>query len=231
MAELVVVPADEFAATAAERIARALDGAASLALAGGSVSLGLAGGSTPRRVYEALAARQDVAWGALSFFFGDERCVPPDDDASNYKMARAALLDRVPVAAERVHRMEGERADRDAAAAAYAALLPAPLDVLLLGLGPDGHTASLFPGAAALRERERRVVAVTGPKPPPERLTITPAVIGAARTVVMLAAGAAKAGAVARALAPHGDDDMCPARLARDGLWILDEAAAAELDR
>ena len=192
-------------------------------------ALALAGGGTPRPVYEALAERpleDPVPWDRVQVFFGDERAVPPDDPESNFRMASEALLQRVPIPGPNVHRMEAEAADADAAAARYAGLLPQALDVLVLGVGADGHTASLFPGSPALRERSRRVVPATGPKPPQRRLTITPPVIAAARLIVVLAAGSDKAGPVARALKAAGRPDEVPARLARDGVWFLDRAAA-----
>jgi 6-phosphogluconolactonase len=125
--------------------------------------------------------------------------------------------------------MEAERPDREAAALAYARLLPSRIDVLLLGMGPDGHTASLFPGSAALHERERLVVPVVGAKPPAERLTITPPVIEAARKVAVLAAGEDKAAMVARAVEGPLEPEAVPAQLARRGVWFLDRAAAARL--
>jgi 6-phosphogluconolactonase len=144
-------------------------------------------------------------------------------------MARETLLDVVPAAPGRVHRMECERTDRDAAVRAYEALLPERLDLLVLGLGPDGHIASLFPRSPTLTESRRRILAVTAPKPPPERLTITPLVIRAARLTIGLVAGAGKSEALARALDGPDDPDQTPGRLARDGLWIVDTAAAARL--
>jgi 6-phosphogluconolactonase len=145
-------------------------------------------------------------------------------------MAKEALLDRVPIAGSQVHRMEGERADRDAAARAYEAVLPGRLDLLVLGLGEDGHTASLFPGARSMDETRRRVLAVRGPKPPLDRLTITPPVILDALQTIVLVAGADKAEALARAIdgpiAPH----RTPGQLARAGLWIADTAAAGRLE-
>lgn len=200
----------------------------------GTASLALAGGTTPRAVYAELTGPPfsgSLDWARVDIFFGDERAVPPDHPESNYGMARAALLSRVPIPAERVHRMEAERPDREQAAADYARCLPRRLDVLLLGMGPDGHTASLFPRSPALAERERLVVPVVGPKPPPERLTITPPVIAAARAVAVIVTGVGKAAAVARALegapAPH----EWPVQLARGGVWFLDRDAASRLTR
>jgi len=143
-----------------------------------------------------------------------------------------ALLTHVAIPEARVHRIEGERRDLDAAAAAYGQELPAALDVLVLGLGTDGHTASLFPGSPAVLERRRRVMVVESPKPPRQRITITPPVIAAARQVVVLVTGRDKAPAVARALdgdAPSPSE--IPAVLARHGVWFLDHAAAARLAR
>ncbi len=195
-------------------------------------SLALAGGSTPRPVYECLAAElpDRDPWSRIDVFFGDERCVPPADPASNYRMAKEALLDHVPVAAPQVHRMEGERADHDEAARAYEAILPDRLDLLVLGLGDDGHTASLFPGAVSLAETRRRVVAARAPRPPLDRLTITPPVILDAQLTLMLVAGADKAEALARAVDGPYAPGSTPGQLARAGLWIADPAAAARLE-
>jgi 6-phosphogluconolactonase len=195
-------------------------------------SLALAGGSTPRPVYERLAAElpDRDPWSRIDVFFGDERCVPPADPASNYRMAREALLDRVPIAPRQVHRMEGERLDHNEAARAYEAILPDRLDLLVLGLGDDGHTASLFPGAPSLAETHRRVLAVRAPRPPLNRLTITPPVILDAGLTFMLVAGEDKADALARAVDGPYAPDSTPGQLARPGLWIADTAAAARLE-
>ena len=144
-------------------------------------------------------------------------------------MVRETLLDLLPAAPAQVHRMEGERPDRDAAARAYEALLPDRLDILVLGLGADGHIASLFPRSPSLAESRRRVLAVTAPKPPPDRLTVTPPVIRAAGLTIGLVAGAEKAEALGRALDGPDDPYQTPGRLAREGLWIVDTAAAARL--
>ena len=195
----------------------------------GTCALGLAGGSTPRPAYEALAQpplEAAIPWDRVQVFFGDERAVPPDHPDSNFRMVNETLLSRVPLPAENVHRMQADADDLERAADRYAALLPRALDVLVLGIGPDGHTASLFPGSPALRERTRRVVPARAPKPPERRLTITPRVIGAARRILVLAAGGDKAEAVARALKAAARADDVPASLARDGVWFLDRAAA-----
>jgi len=197
-----------------------------------TVSLALAGGSTPASVYHVLSTMHELPWDRVEIFFGDERCLPPDHPESNFRMARETLLEPLRFSAEQVHRMEAERSDRAGAADDYARILPERLDLLLLGVGPDGHTASLFPGAPAIRETERLVV----PVPSPEdhglaRLTVTPPVLEAAARIVVMARGAEKARAVARALEGAWDPETCPAQLARRGAWLLDAASAGRLER
>jgi 6-phosphogluconolactonase len=164
-----------------------------------------------------------LLWRQREFFFGEERGVPPGDPESNYRMAKETLFGSHPES--RVHRMEADRPDLDRAAGDYAKLLPDAIDVLLLGMGQDGHTASLFPGSTALEERERKVVAVVGPKPPPRRLTITPPVIEAAREIFVLVRGADKAAALRRAREGVLNPRETPAQLARRGTWIVDRLA------
>lgn len=216
----------QLANVAAQRIAAAM--IATIAREGG-VSLALAGGTTPRTAYEALAKIPGIDWGKVSVYFGDERAVPPTDPDSNYRMADDALFRQVPLLPANIHRIRGEDADHDAAARAYEAVLPERISIMILGIGEDGHTASLFPGSPALREQKRRVLPVIGPKPPPQRLSITPPVIEAAELRVVLATGTGKADAVARALQGPVDIMSTPSCLARDGLWLLDRAAAARL--
>jgi 6-phosphogluconolactonase len=225
-APVVAKDEDDLARVAAEWLAAQIR---QCAAAGGRCALALSGGSTPRPAYERLALQRAVPWDAVEVYFGDERAVPPTDPASNYRMAREALLDRVSVPAARVHRMEADDADLEKAAARYAALLPDALDVLVLGMGPDGHTASLFPGSPALREQVRKVVPARAPVPPLPRLTITPPVIAAARRVAVIVAGVAKAPVVARALQGPWRPEELPAQLARHGTWILDRPAASAL--
>lgn len=222
------------ATAAAALVAAALRDAVA---ARGVATLALAGGSTPRALHERLASehRHDVPWDRTTIVFGDERCVPPDHDASNYRMARTSLLDHVPIAPARVHRVQGELPPA-AAAADYErtlrqALAPdAPhLDVVLLGVGADGHTASLFPGDPALDERARWAVAVTAPDyvdEPRDRVTLTLPVLGGAGLVIVLATGAGKRDAVRAALA--GTDTLPAARVRGRGrtCWLLDAAAA-----
>lgn len=193
----------------------------------GACSIALSGGHTPREVYRCLAVREaDVRWDCLAVYFGDERRVAPDDPASNFRMASEALLARVPLPATRVFRMPAERTDADRAADEYAARLPERVDVLLLGIGADGHTASLFPGAPTLDVRERCVVPAESPVVPHGRMTITPPVIARARSIAMIAAGADKAEAVRRAREGPVDWHATPAQLARRGTWLVDRDAA-----
>jgi 6-phosphogluconolactonase len=226
---IVIEDGPRLAEAAAEWIAAAIEDDIR---ARGRCALALSGGTTPRPVYRRLAGAPfaaRIAWQSVEIFFGDERAVPPTDPESNYAMAGAALLDHVAVPAAQVHRMEAERADRDAAARAYERVLPERLNLLLLGMGADGHTASLFPGAPALVERRRRVVPATGPTAPRQRLTITPPVIAAARRVVVLVAGADKAATIARVLQGPVQPCELPVQLALGGVWFVDREAAARL--
>lgn len=225
--ERIVVESQELAYTAASWVANAIMRAIR---DNGRCAIALSGGKSPQPVYAELAASfPEIPWDKVDVYFGDERAVPPTNAMSNYGMARASLLDRVAVPPANVHRMEGERADLDAAARDYERQLPPALDVLLLGLGPDGHTASLFPGAPAIDERVRRVVASDSPFPPPRRLTITPPVIAAARHTAMIVAARDKAGIVQRALEGPRDPHVLPSQLALGGVWILDRDAASKL--
>jgi 6-phosphogluconolactonase len=223
--DLRVLPTAELPGRAAECLAQVL---ADFVRVNGRVTVALSGGTTPRAMHEALCSLP-VPWLSVHVFFGDERAVPPEHPDSNYRMAKESLLDRVPIPPSQVYRMQAEGPDREENARAYEALLPEAIDVLVLGVGEDGHTASLFPGAASLRETERRVLPVVGPKPPPERLTLTPPEILAARRRMVLAAGAAKAEAVARALDGPWDPNATPVQFAKNGVWFVDPPAAAKL--
>ena len=165
----------------------------------GLFRLALAGGETPRAVHQALARiGAHLAWARVQITFGDERCVPPEDADSNFRMAKESLFDRVPLPEGNIFRIRGEIAPEDAAReyedklAAVAARLAEPRyvhDLILLGMGPDGHTASLFPGSPALDETVRNVIPATGPKPPPQRITMTFPLLNAARKVCFLVKG------------------------------------------
>jgi 6-phosphogluconolactonase len=193
----------------------------------GGCAVALSGGTTPGPILERVA-RAALPWARLRWYFADERCVPPDDPRSNYRGAKEALFDRAPIAPEHIFRMEGEREDRDQAAVDYARRLPERIHLALLGIGEDGHFASVFPGSPLVEEAVRPVVAVYGPKPPPWRLTLTPAALNGTR-VLMVASGAGKASAVRRALQGNEAAAIVPSRLWRAHEWVLDQAAASEL--
>ena len=206
--------AEEVAAAAAGEIAAAIG-------SGAARTVVLAGGSTPRQAYELLADIPGVAWGRVTILFGDERCVPANHADSNYRMAREALLDRVAPAT--VHRMPAELGP-DEGAELYSPIVAslAPLDFVLLGVGEDGHTASLFPGHPALDAKGWALGIHDSPKPPPERVTLTLPVLRAARRVLILATGAGKADAVAKA--KRGE---VPSGMIAGARWLIDREAAA----
>jgi 6-phosphogluconolactonase len=223
----------------AEAAARAFVGSAAEAIAErGRFAVALAGGSTPKATYEVLARDHagDVDWPNVHAFFGDERTVPPDHEESNYRMAREALLDLVPVGA--VHRMRGELPPHEATASYEEELneffggVPPVLDLVMLGIGEDGHTASLFPRTAALGVTDRLAVANPVPKLETTRLTLTVPVLNAAREVRFLVAGAGKAKALAEILEGDADPREYPTKLVRPPggpTWMVDRAAAGAL--
>jgi len=240
-AEVRVAPdPDGAAALAAEAFVEAARAAIA---ARGVFHLALAGGRTPLPLYRRLAAEPArIDWPRVHVWFGDERAVPWDHAESNYRMAREALLDRVPVPAGQVHPIRARTAYIRQDAAAYGErmrrLLPPgahgfpALDLVLLGLGADGHTASLFPGTCILHQRVRPVEANYVPRLRAWRISLTYPVLEAAREVLFLATGAEKAEAVRRTLCPAPGEAPTPAgRLcaARPTRWVLDAAAAARL--
>jgi 6-phosphogluconolactonase len=185
----------------------------------GARTLVLAGGTTPLRCYE-LLADMDLKWGRVTVLFGDERCVPPDHPDSNYRMVHETLLSKVAPAS--VHRMAGELVPTTAAKD-YGRIVGSlvPLDVVLLGVGEDGHTASLFPGHPALRAGGWTTSIHDAPKPPPQRVTLTLAALRGARRVIILATGAGKADAVTRAKRHE-----VPSGMIAGARWLIDRAAA-----
>jgi len=215
--------------------------AAEAIAARGRFAIALSGGSTPRATYALLATEEfdaRVDWSRVHVFWGDERCVPPDHPDSNYRMARQALLDKTSIPTENVHRIRGELPP-DQAATAYQAELEAVLgaggrfDLILLGMGEDGHTASLFPGTAALHEQTRWVVAHYVDKLSAWRVTLTPVAINAAAHVTFLISGAGKAERLQEVLDGPHQPDVLPAQIVRptDGrlLWLADAAAAVHV--
>jgi 6-phosphogluconolactonase len=249
----------------------------------GRFTLALAGGSTPRAAYSRLAGRESrvashesrgatIDWRRVHVVWGDERCVPPDDPRSNYRMAKEALLDRVPIPPEHIHRIRGEdepqraaadyeamlrsllaghpltafgagsersegvrtpRLDEQRPSGPFAALRVTGLDLVLLGLGEDGHTASLFPGQPAVNETERWVMAAPAPTGDMWRVTLTPVILNAARNVTFVVSGASKSQRLAQVLEGPFNPDLLPAQTIRphQGVltWMVDHAAGAQL--
>jgi 6-phosphogluconolactonase len=234
--ERVVLPdASAVASQAAARIAAALQAAT----AGGPATLALSGGNTPRDAYSRLAHEAGVDWSRVRVLWVDERAVPPSDDRSNYRWAKATLLGAAPIPEANVHRMEAEREDLDAAAREYeqtvracagagAGAVPV-LDVVVLGVGDDGHTASLFPGETTVDIRDRVTVAVPAAARREARMTLTTPVLESARRVYVLAVGASKRDALRRAWSREGDLSATPSRLLRGCrgslTWLIDAAA------
>jgi len=227
---------------AAELVIRATNEAVSKR---GRFTIALSGGSTPKSLFNLLAsnARTTLPWDRMFFFWGDERHVPPTDPESNYRMAEEAMLGKIPVAAGNVFRIAAENPDAAAAAEAYEqtlrkffGLAPGQIpifDLILLGMGPDGHTASLFPGTAAVHERSRLVVSNWVEKFKTDRLTLTLPVLNAARQVAFLVSGTDKAAVLHTVLEENVPPEQYPAKLIQpvDGklLWLVDRAAASAL--
>lgn len=234
-------PQDLFQAAAEEVIRAATNAIAER----GRFTIALAGGSTPRNLYTLIAANasSSLPWEQMFFFFGDERHVPPDDAESNYRMAQETLLSKVPAPAANVFRIPSENPDAAAAADAYEqtlrkffALAPGEFprfDLILLGMGPDGHTASLFPETAALQEKSRLVVANWVEKLKTSRITLTLPVLNAARCVVFLVSGMDKAAVLREVLEGNAPGEKYPSKLVQPGegklIWFVDRAAASEL--
>jgi len=236
-------------ALAREAAQQFVDLARTAILARGRFMVVLSGGSTPRRMYQHLAAtplRDRVDWSRVEVFWGDERGVPSDHPDSNYNMAATALLDSVPIPQHGIHRIAAERIDRASAARDYQLEIarafdvddagpPPSFDLLLLGMGADGHTASLFPGSEALREGRRWVVNVEAPqRPPPSRITLTAPILNRAREVRVLVAGADKAATLRAVLEGSHEPETRPIQLIQPEqgrmIWLADEAAASELE-
>jgi len=209
----------------------------------GRFTLALSGGSTPRTLYSLLATKPGIAWDKIGIFWGDERHVPPDHAESNYRMANEALLSKVPVHPENVSRICAEEKDAAAAALQYEQTLKdffhlSPgefprFDLIFLGVGPDGHTASLFPGTSALNETKRLVVANWVPKFNTYRITFTFPVLNAAACVIFLLSGADKAATLREVLENKSADlpsqKVCPVN--GKLIWMVDEPAARTLSR
>jgi 6-phosphogluconolactonase len=222
--------------------ARAAEAARAAIAERGVFTIALAGGDTPRRMYERLAAGNALDWARVEFFWGDERPVAPEHPDSNFGMADAALLRPLGIDPRRIHRIEAERDDLDAVARDYEEELaktcgapagrPPRLDLVLLGMGTDGHTASLFPYTAALSESRRWIVANDVPRLSTRRITVAFPLIERARSVLVLVTGEAKAATLAEVLEGSLDPERLPSQRLR-GLacvdWFVDAAAASAL--
>jgi len=211
----------------------------------GRFTVALSGGSTPKSLYTLLAtnARSALPWDRMFFFWGDERHVPPTDPESNYRMVDEAMLSKIPVAPGNVFRVPAENPDAESAARAYeqslrrffaleAGQIPS-FDLILLGMGPDGHTASLFPSTAGLQEKSKLVVANWVEKLKTSRITLTLPVLNAARNVAFLVSGTDKAPVLKFVLEGDALGEQYPAKLVRPTqgklIWLLDRAAASAL--
>jgi 6-phosphogluconolactonase len=212
----------------------------------GRFTIALSGGTTPRKLYGLLGSepyRSQIDWTLVHIFWSDERCVPPNSEESNYHLAHEVLLSKISIPAVQVHRMPADMPDRNAASQEYENEMRRVFetdgipnfDLIQLGMGPEAHTASLFPHQAALHEQQRLVVPVSVPKPPPDRLTFTPPLLNGARNVLFLVAGSDKADALHAVLEGPYNPDEYPAQIVRppDGevSWMVDTAAAAKLQR
>lgn len=208
----------------------------------GKFHVALSGGNTPRAAFELLGKEpraEEISWSDVFIYWGDERCVPPDDEQSNYLMAKKAFLDEVAIPEENVHRMRGE-IDPKEAAAEYAALLrtlgdPPRFDLVLLGMGPDGHTASLFPGTPPETDNDALVRAVYAQSQQMWRVTVTPKVINNARNVIFALEGEEKAEIFESVYAGPRDSTTWPSQIVHPAsgrlIWLADEAAAKRVLR
>ncbi len=237
----LTTPQELFSAAAEEVVRTAKQAVAQR----GRFTIALAGGSTPKSLYNLLAAnaRATLPWDQMFFFWGDERHVPPTNPDSNYRMADETMLSKIPVAAGNVFRIAAENPDAAAAAASYeqtlrkffqleAGQVPT-FDLILLGMGPDGHTASLFPGTAALQEKSRLVVPNWVEKLKASRITLTLPVLNGARCVMFLVSGTDKATVLRAVLEEDVPAEQYPSKLVRPGngklIWLVDRAAASSL--
>jgi 6-phosphogluconolactonase len=232
---VATLDADHVAREASARIAKVLRDALGLF---GQASIALSGGNTPRAAY-ALLAKETLDWGKVDVFWVDERAVPPTDDRSNFRWAKASLLDAASIPPSRVHRMPADAADLAAAARDYEQLIRAKVrsvgtlpgfDVVVLGVGDDGHTASLFPGEPTVDILDRLVTAVPEAKPKHEaRLTLTSPILENARAVFILVVGADKSPALERVWSVGGTTQETPARIIRGVrgavTWVIDKGA------
>ncbi len=212
----------------------------------GSFTMALSGGTTPGKTFALLAGepyRDQIDWSLVQIFWCDERAVPPDSPDSNYRLAQETLLSKVPISARQIHRMPADTPDRDAASQLYIEEIRQVLgedtvprfDLIQLGMGPEAHTASLFPHQPSLQEKERLVMPVNVPKPPPDRLTFTLPLLNAAHHILFMITGADKADALYEVLEGERNPQEYPAQNIQpangDVHWLLDTAAASKLTK
>ncbi len=210
----------------------------------GRFTFALSGGNTPKKLYGLLASepyRSQIEWALVEIFWSDERNVPPDSADSNFKLAEEVMLDQLPIPANQIHRVPAELEDRDAASISYEQEMRRVFgtsgvprfDLIQLGMGPEGHTASLFPHQPSLQEAVRLVMPVSVPKPPPPRLTFTPPLLNAAIHILFLVTGADKAEAVQAVIEGEHNPEEYPAQIVQpdqgEVTWMFDTAAAAKL--
>jgi 6-phosphogluconolactonase len=241
-AVIICRDADDLARQAA---AQFVSLAANSAVRSSRFIVALSGGSTPRALYSLLASpafKDRIDWRRIHFFWGDERCVPPDHSESNYRMVHEALLSKVDIAPENIHRLAGEK-EPEIAASEYEDELRRTFQLtraqvprfglILLGLGEDGHTASLFPGQATVHENTRWVMATLAPDGKLWRITLTPVIINAARNVTFVVSGASKAGRLRQLIEGPFDPDTLPAQAIQPDqgrlTYMVDDAAFAAI--
>jgi 6-phosphogluconolactonase len=210
----------------------------------GHFTIALTGGTTPKEMYSLLGSepfRRQIDWRLVHIFWEDERCVPHNSPESNSYLAQEVLLNKISIPGSQIHRMPADQPDREAASQAYTLEMQhtfgtngiPSFDLIHLGMGPEGHTASLFPHQASLHEKQRLVMPVSVPKPPPDRLTFTPPLLNAAKNVLFLVTGSDKADALQAVLEGEYQPEEYPAQIVRptngEVVWMLDKAAAKNL--
>ena len=212
----------------------------------GRFTIALTGGTTPGEAYSLLGSepiKSQIDWQRVHIFWGDERCVPQNNPDSNFYLAQEVLLDKIAIPKSHIHPMPADQPDRDVASQAYTVEMQhtfgtngiPSFDLIHLGMGPEGHTASLFPHQASLHEIHRLVMPVSVPKPPPDRLTFTPPLLNAARNVLFLVTGSDKAEALHAVLEGEYQPDEYPAQIVRptsgEVVWMLDREVAQKIQR
>ncbi len=223
---------DDFAALCNEAVETIIrEGKAAIA-ARNKYTLVLSGGSTPKNIYRLLAETtcfDTDFWSKTKLWWGDERCVPPDSPDSNYRMTKEALLDHVPIHQEHIFRIHGESDDLERACQIYTKYFPEMPDLNILGIGPDGHTASLFPGKASLDVEGEVYLPAEGALEPRQRITMSRDMLKRSQKTLVLASGESKQEALRQVFMVDGDYHDIPARLVKEADWYVDKAALGDL--